>query len=116
MAEQQTTTTQTSRRVQKVGKVVSDKSDKTRVVVVESLKKHRIYKRTFKQTKRFHVHDEENRSHTGDLIRIEECRPMSKLKRWRLLEIVKYGSGLVPVDEVLAKVSDLDASANADEE
>src|SRR5215472_6485060 len=93
------------RRVQKVGRVVSDKMDKTRVVVVESLKKQRIYKRTFKQTKRFHVHDEENLSHLGDLIRIEESRPMSKLKRWRLVEIIKPGSGIVPVDEALAQVN-----------
>src|SRR5579864_8883296 len=99
-----TETAKTGRRVQKVGRVVSDKMDKTRVVVVESLKKHRIYKRTYKQTKRFHVHDEENRSQLGDTIRIEECRPMSKLKRWRLVEIVRRGSGIVPVDEALAKV------------
>ena len=98
-------TVKTGRRVQKVGRVVSDKMDKTRVVVVESLKKHRIYKRTYKQTKRFHVHDEENLSHLGDLIRIEESRPMSKLKRWRLIEIVRPGSGIVPVDEVLAQVT-----------
>jgi small subunit ribosomal protein S17 len=99
------TTVKTGRRVQKVGRVVSDKMDKTRVVVVESLKKHRIYKRTYKQTKRFHVHDEENLSHQGDMIRIEESRPMSKLKRWRLVEIVRHGSGIVPVDEALAQVT-----------
>lgn len=105
MTQQAATTTPEqvkSRRQQKVGRVVSDKSDKTRVVVVERLKKHRIYKRTFKQTKRFHVHDEENLSHTGDTVRIEESRPMSKLKRWRLVEIIKRGSGIVPVEEVLA--------------
>ncbi len=106
----------TSRRVQKVGRVVSDKMNKTRVVVVESLKKHRIYKRTYKQTKRFHVHDEENISHVGDLIRIEESRPLSKLKRWRLVEIVKPGSGIVPVEEVLAQADpDLTASEEAGE-
>ena len=110
-------TLKTGHRVQKVGRVVSDKMDKTRVVVVESLKKHRIYKRTFKQTKRFHVHDEENRSHLGDLIRIEESRPMSKLKRWRLVEIIKYGSGIVPVDEVLAQADpDLEESESPSEE
>jgi small subunit ribosomal protein S17 len=92
-----------TRRQQKIGRVVSDKSDKTRVVVVERLKKHRIYKRTYKQTKRFHVHDEENISHTGDQVRIEESRPMSRLKRWRLVEIVKRGSGIVPVDQVVAQ-------------
>ncbi len=110
-------TTKTGRRVQKVGRVVSDKMDKTRVVVVESLKKHRIYKRTYKQTKHFHVHDEENLSHLGDLIRIEESRPMSKLKRWRLIEIIRPGSGVVPVDEALAQVDpDLAESEEAGEE
>ena len=64
-------TVKTGHRVQKVGRVVSDKMDKTRVVVVESLKKHRIYKRTYKQTKRFYAHHEENLSHLGDLVRIE---------------------------------------------
>lgn len=90
-----------SRHQQKVGRVVSDKMDKTRVVTVETLKKHRLYKRTYRQTKRFHVHDEENRSHLGDLVRIEESRPLSKLKRWRLVEILKLGSGIVPVEEGL---------------
>lgn len=115
MTQQPATTTpetvKASRRVQKVGRVVSEKMDKTRVIVVESLKKHRLYKRTYKQTKRFYVHDEENTSHLGDLIRIEECRPMSKLKRWRLVEIVRPGSGIIPVDEVLAQVTpDLEES------
>lgn len=120
MTQQSSTTTpetaKTSRRVQKVGRVVSDKMDKTRVVVVESLKKHRIYKRTYKQTKRFHVHDEENRSQLGDMIRIEECRPMSKLKRWRLVEIVRHGSGIVPVDEALARVAPDQAESETTDE
>ncbi|GCE26182.1 hypothetical protein KDA_16660 [Dictyobacter alpinus] len=94
----------TSRRQQKVGRVVSNKTDKTIVVVVESLKKHRIYKRTYKQTKRFHAHDENNICQEGDLVRIEESRPLSKLKRWRLVEIVKHGSGIVPVEQVVAEV------------
>lgn len=94
------------RRQQKVGRVVSDKMEKTRVVTVETLKRHRIYKRTFRQTKRFYVHDEENRSHVGDLVRIEESRPLSRLKRWRLVEILKPGSGIVPVEEdALAQAS-----------
>ena len=93
----------TVRRQQKVGRVVSDKMEKTRVVTVETLKKHRIYKRTYRQTKRFHVHDEENLSHVGDLVRIEESRPLSKLKRWRLVEILKRGSGIVPVEDTLGQ-------------
>src|SRR2546421_2811686 len=91
------------RRQQKVGRVVSNKMDKTIVVIVESLKKHRIYKRTYKQTKRFNAHDEENTCQIGDMVRIEECRPLSKTKRWRLVEIVRPGSGIVPVEEVLAE-------------
>jgi small subunit ribosomal protein S17 len=101
---EQSTTEKVSRRQQKVGRVVSDKMDKTIVVIVESLKKHRIYKRTFKQTKRFHVHDEENTCQIGDLVRIEESRPLSKLKRWRLVEILKRNSGIIPVELVAAEV------------
>src|SRR6266576_2220341 len=94
---------QKSRHQQKVGTVVSNKMYKTIVVIVESLKKHRIYKRTYKQTKRFNAHDEENACQIGDMVRIEECRPLSKTKRWRLVEIVRPGSGIVPVEEVLDK-------------
>ena len=110
MTQQSTATTpageapQKGRRVQKVGRVVSNKMDKTIVVVVESLKKHRIYKRTYKQTKRFYAHDEQNTCQIGDTVRIEESRPLSKLKRWALIEIIKRGSGIVPVEEVLAEV------------
>jgi small subunit ribosomal protein S17 len=111
MTEQNTVTTpvaegakKTGRRIQKVGRVVSNKMDKTIVVVVETLKRHRIYKRTYKQTKRFYAHDEQNACQIGDIVRIEESRPLSKLKRWALIEIVKRGSGIVPVEEVLAEV------------
>lgn len=104
---------QKTRRQQKVGRVVSDKMEKTRVVTVETLKKHRIYKRTYRQTKRFHVHDEENRSHVGDLVRIEESRPLSKLKRWRIVEILKRGSGIVPVEEALVQ-TDPNLSSSAE--
>ncbi|MBV9228796.1 MAG: 30S ribosomal protein S17 [Chloroflexi bacterium] len=96
-------TQKTGRRQQKVGRVVSNKMEKTIVVVVETLKKHRIYKRRYKQTKRFQVHDEGNICQIGDIVRIEESRPLSKMKRWRLVEIVKHGSGIVPVEEVLAE-------------
>ena len=106
---------QKSHRQQKVGTVVSNKMNKTIVVAVETLKKHRIYKRTYKQTKRFHVHDEENVCQIGDIVRIEESRPLSKLKRWRLVEIVKPSSGIVPVEEVLAE-ADPDLSAGPSDE
>ena len=105
----------TGRRQQKVGRVVSNKMDKTIVVVVESLKKHRIYKRTYKYTKRFQAHDEENTCQVGDTVRIEESRPLSKMKHWRLVEIIKRGSGIVPVEELLAKVDPDLTSAKSDE-
>src|SRR6266550_8840668 len=105
----------TVRHQQKVGVVVSNKMNKTIVVAVESLKKHRIYKRTYKQTKRFYAHDEENTCQIGDLVRIEETRPLSKLKRWRLVEILKRGSGIVPVEEVLSEADpDLRSITSAD--
>jgi small subunit ribosomal protein S17 len=120
MTQHTTSTTQPAqkkgRRQQKVGRVVSNKMDKTIVVVVESLKKHRIYKRTYKQSKRFHAHDEENICQVGDVVRIEESRPLSKLKRWRLVEIVKRGSGIVPVEEVLAEADPNLASTTSDED
>jgi len=119
MTQQSGTSTQNavpqkSRRQQKVGRVVSNKMDKTIVVVVETLKKHRIYKRTYKQTKRFHAHDEDNVCQIGDIVRIEESRPISKLKRWRLVEVVKPSSGIVPVEELLAGV-DPDLSGRSHE-
>lgn len=106
-----------TRRQQKVGKVVSNKMQKTIVVSVESLKKHRIYKRTYKQTTRYHAHDEENTCQIGDLVRIEESRPLSKTKRWRLVEIIKRGSGIVPVNELLAEADpDLTGDKTEDDE
>src|SRR6266699_1229265 len=107
---------QKSRHQQKVGTVVSNKMNKTIVVAVESLKKHRIYKRTYKQTKRFQAHDEENTCQVGDVVRIEETRPLSKMKHWRLVEILKRGSGIVPVEEVLAEVDPYLTSTTSDVE
>lgn len=110
--EGQTTGKTQTRRQEKVGTVISNKMQKTIVVAVVSLKKHRIYKRTFKQTKHFYAHDEENTCQIGDVVRIEETRPLSKLKRWKLVEVLKLGSGIVPVAEVLAEADpDLTSSA-----
>jgi len=118
MTQQNNNATQTatkSRREQKVGRVVSNKMDKTIVVAVESLKKHRIYERTYRQTKRFHAHDEQNSCQIGDVVRIEESRPLSKTKHWRLVEIIKRGSGIVPVAEVLAEADpDLTSTEEGD--
>lgn len=105
------------RHQQKEGVVISNKMNKTIVVAVVSLKRHRIYKRTYKQTKHFYAHDEKNTCQIGDVVRIEETRPLSKLKRWRLIEIVKQGSGVVPVNELMADVDpDLTSAASESDE
>jgi small subunit ribosomal protein S17 len=72
-----------------VGVVVSDKMDKTRVVVVERRVPHPLYKKVIKRRSKFYVHDENNESHVGDKVLIEESRPISKLKRWTLVKIME---------------------------
>lgn len=72
-----------------VGKVVSDKMDKTIVVVVETYKKHELYHKRIKSTKKFKAHDENNEAKIGDTVRIVETRPLSKDKRWRLTAITE---------------------------
>jgi small subunit ribosomal protein S17 len=76
-------------RKERVGKVVSDKMEKSIVVAVERKVKHPIYGKFIKKTTRFMAHDENRDAHIGDTVRIMETRPMSKLKRWRLVEIVE---------------------------
>jgi len=71
------------------GVVSSDKMDKSRVVVVERRVKHPLYKKYVKKTSKFMAHDEQNDSHIGDTVVIMETRPLSKKKRWRLVEIVE---------------------------
>jgi small subunit ribosomal protein S17 len=73
----------------KVGVVTSNKMNKTAVVAVERLVRHPLYKRAFKKTSTFMIHDEENRCKVGDRVRIAECRPLSKNKRWRLVEVLQ---------------------------
>ncbi len=79
------------RRTQKVGRVVSDKMEKTVVVAVDYLKPHPLYRKIIRKTTRFHAHDEENACKVGDVVRIEETRPLSRTKRWRVIEIVQRG-------------------------
>ncbi len=73
----------------KVGIVVSDKMDKTIVVAVESHYRHPLYKKILKKIKRFKVHDPQQSGKTGDMVKISETRPLSKTKRWRLVEIIR---------------------------
>lgn len=76
-------------RKERQGTVVSSVQDKTIVVRVERRTTHPLYKKTVVRTKKYHVHDETNEAGAGDVVRIIETRPISKLKRWRLLEIVE---------------------------
>ncbi len=73
----------------RIGKVVSDKMQKTVVVSVERLVQHKLYKKSVKQTTRFKAHDENNDSQIGDIVKIMETRPLSKDKRWRVVEILQ---------------------------
>jgi small subunit ribosomal protein S17 len=75
-------------RKQKIGRVVSNKMEKTVVVAVDYLRPHPIYRKTVRKTNKFYAHDEENQCQPGDRVRIEETRPLSKLKRWRVVEIL----------------------------
>jgi small subunit ribosomal protein S17 len=71
------------------GRVVSDKMDKTRVVLVERTTKHPLYGKIIRRSKKYKFHDENNESRVGDVVKIMETRPLSKDKRWRLVEIVQ---------------------------
>jgi len=97
-----------SRRNEKVGQVVSTKMQKTIVVAVEMRKAHPKYRRIVRTTKKFYAHDEQNSARMGDMVRIRETRPQSKLKRWSLEEIVRRSR--------LAQVDDARSSAKAQEE
>lgn len=77
------------RRKSRIGTVVSDKMQKTVVVAVERRYAHPLYGKQVTRTKKYHAHDESNDSHVGDTVRITETRPLSKLKRWRVSEIVE---------------------------
>jgi small subunit ribosomal protein S17 len=90
-----------ARRNEKVGQVVSTKMQKTIVVAVEMRKAHRKYKRIVRSTKKFYAHDEQNSARLGDMVRIRETRPLSKLKRWSLEEIVRRSSLAQIEDPVL---------------
>ena len=78
-----------AQRKVRIGKVVSDKMDKTVVVAVETKVRHPLYNRTITRTKKFKAHDENNEARTGDTVVIMETRPLSKDKRWRVVEITE---------------------------
>src|SRR5262245_42345125 len=82
-------TIEKAKKNEKLGSVVSNKMAKTIVVVVTRRVPHPLYKRIVTKRKKFYAHDEEGQANVGDVVRIIECRPMSKLKRWRLGEVVR---------------------------
>lgn len=76
-------------RKTRVGQVVSDKMDKTIVVAIEDSVQHKLYKKIVKRTYKLKAHDENNECGVGDTVKVMECRPLSKDKRWRVVEIVE---------------------------
>ena len=74
------------------GKIISDKMDKTVSVAVERKVKHPLYGKYMRRTSKYIAHDEENRCRQGDIVKIEECRPLSKTKSWRLVEVIEQGN------------------------
>lgn len=86
VSEQQTTS---GRRQEKVGRVVSNAMDKSVVVAVDRLVMHPLYKKTIRRTSKFMAHDENNECAVGDKVRIQETRPLSKRKRWIVVEIIE---------------------------
>jgi small subunit ribosomal protein S17 len=83
------------RRKEVIGNVVSNRMHKTIVVQVVRRQAHPLYSRVISKAKKFYAHDEKNEAHVGDVVRLEETRPLSKLKRWKLAEIVRK-TALVP--------------------
>lgn len=90
-----------------VGRVVSDKMNKTVIVAVESYRRHPLYKKLVRNTKKYAAHDEENRCRVGDVVRIVETRPLSRTKRWRVVEVLGHEEmaglteGAVSTEEVV---------------
>ena len=88
-ANQAAATGQTGLRRRLTGKVVSDKMDKTVTVLVERRVQHPLYNKFVGRSKKYHAHDEKNEYHTGDVVLIEECRPIAKTKAWRVVKLVE---------------------------
>jgi len=100
-------------RKTKTGRVVSDKMDKTIVVSVERLARHRLYKRVIRLTTKFKAHDELNDAHLGDTVLIEESRPLSATKRWRLVQVLaRAGEHGSPAD-LVAEEAEVSAAIHA---
>ena len=111
-----TTAPTRGQRKTKTGRVVSDKMDKTIVVSVERLARHRLYKRVVRLTTKFKAHDELNSAHVGDTVLIEESRPLSATKRWRLVQVLaragEHGSAADVVSEEAEVTEAIHAAAH----
>ena len=94
MADQQATAPKTGNKNEKIGEVVSARMQKTIVVEVTRRVPHPVYKRIINKRNKFYAHDEESAAKVGDVVRIIECRPLSKLKHWRLGEVIRRAAQL----------------------
>jgi small subunit ribosomal protein S17 len=102
------------KRKTKVGRVVSDKMDKTIVVSVERLARHRLYKRVIRLSTKFKAHDETNDAKVGDTVLIEESRPLSASKRWRLVAVIqRAGEHGLPGEAVVAEEAETSEAIHA---
>src|SRR3954453_22960421 len=114
MAMTESTPAIQGKRKTKVGRVVSDKMDKTIVVSVERLARHRLYKRVIRLSTKFKAHDETNDAHIGDTVMIEETRPMSATKRWRLVSVVqRAGEHGLPGEAVVGEEAETTEAIHA---
>ena len=107
-------TTVQGKRKTKVGRVVSDRMDKTIVVSVERLARHRLYKRVIRLSTKFRAHDESNDAKIGDTVLIEESRPLSDTKRWRLVSVLaRAGEHGLPGEAVVGDETETDEAIHA---
>ena len=113
MTMSQDTAAVQGKRKTKVGRVVSDRMDKTIVVSVERLTRHPLYKRVVRLTTRFKAHDELNDAHVGDTVLIEESRPLSATKRWRLVEVVARAGDHGGPAEIIAEEAEVSEAIHA---
>ena len=107
------TTPVQGQRKTKVGRVVSDRMDKTIVVSVERLARHPLYKRVIRLTTKFKAHDEANDARIGDTVLIEESRPLSATKRWRLVSVVQRGGDHALPGEIVAEEAETTEAIHA---
>ena len=108
----------TSKRKVRLGKVVSDKMDKTVVVAVETPGRHQLYKKTIRRMVKYKAHDEKNECQIGDKVRIVETRPLSREKRWRVAEIITKGEvvEISPQEITEAEMAEIQPEKKAEEE